>query len=240
MVDDNVNNIEMPAKKTRFASTSEEQQKKILSERLAKSTQKSTESKLRLFQSYLTEKSLPKEEEIPDEDLPDTAAVLLQPQNQRWTNLQNQQSEVYQSWSEQAPEVLQGYWHCDRCTLSQSQWDVWWDQSWSKKVRQGSHCVQKAHLQAWHGANLQLLQLQPTPEARPKASPRICHLQHHLLLLQKGKREFVLDDKIPLHHSVWWRSKAAFCDPEHRWAWQKPQSRWSRCHKPRENVQDTR
>ena len=109
MADDNVNNIEMAVKKNRFASTSEEQQKKILSERLAKSTQKSTESKLRLFQSYLTEKSLPKEEEIPDEDLPDTAAVLLQPQNQRWTNLQNQQSEVYQSWSEQAPEVLQGY-----------------------------------------------------------------------------------------------------------------------------------
>ena len=60
MVDDNVNNIEMPAKKTRFASTSEEQQKKILSERLAKSTQKSTESKLRLFQSYLAKKKPPK------------------------------------------------------------------------------------------------------------------------------------------------------------------------------------
>ncbi len=53
-----------------FASTSEEEKKRILTDRKSKGTQQSTESKMRCFNAYLKEKGYEEEGAITDADLP--------------------------------------------------------------------------------------------------------------------------------------------------------------------------
>lgn len=87
IVMESVNN-EIPQQKQRFVSTSEQEKKRILTERKSKGTQQSTESKMRCFTAYLKEKNYPEEKDISNEHLPN---VLLN----FYSDLQRANSEIY-------------------------------------------------------------------------------------------------------------------------------------------------